>query len=313
MQSFTLPLPNNATVAGIHSIPDPNTSLRRRPLIVALHGGTYDCHYFDGTPDCSASRASIAFGVPFVSIDRPCVGGTSSFLPVPEGSNFNQETGRWLHSYILPALWSKFGGGCNCIVLLCHSLGVMGGTVAAAMHAQDEKPQYPLGGLIASGMGDKLAPSANSSPPPVYEKVSSDYVSMPADVKDRIMFKPGTCSSEVLAHSDHLNAAMPLVELQQFPTIWLPTWREDWAKHVVAPVMFALVEDDVFFEASEEETRSCTAAFANSVRVDGSLVKGAPHCMELSYWSQGWYARCFGFALECSASLSAVCEVTQEA
>ncbi|KAI2856302.1 hypothetical protein CBS63078_11019 [Aspergillus niger] len=312
MQSFTLPLPNNATVAGIHSIPDPNTSLRRRPLIVALHGGTYDCHYFDGTPDCSASRASIAFGVPFVSIDRPCVGGTSSFLPVPEGSNFNQETGRWLHSYILPALWSKFGGGCNCIVLLCHSLGVMGGTVAAAMHAQDEKPRYPLGGLIASGMGDKLAPSANSSPP-VYEKVSSDYVSMPADVKDRIMFKPGTCSSEVLAHSDRLNAAMPLVELQQFPTIWLPTWREDWAKHVVAPVMFALVEDDVFFEASEEETRSCTAAFANSVRVDGSLVKGAPHCMELSYWSQGWYARCFGFALECSASLSAVCEVTQEA
>lgn len=68
--------------------------------------------------------------------------------------------------------------------------------------------------------------------------------------------------------------------------------------------MFALVQDDVFFEATDEQMEICTSALKNSVRVDGSLVKGPPHCMELSYWSQGWYARCFGFALECSASFA---------
>ena len=68
--------------------------------------------------------------------------------------------------------------------------------------------------------------------------------------------------------------------------------------------MFALVEDDAFFKATEGEVETCTKAFKKSVRVDGTLMKGAPHCMELSYWSQGWYARCFGFALECSASLA---------
>jgi len=41
------------------------------------------------------------------------------------------------------------------------------------------------------------------------------------------------------------------------------------------------------------------------VHVEGSLLRGAPHCIELSFWAQGRYARCFGFAMECSASFSA--------
>jgi hypothetical protein len=68
--------------------------------------------------------------------------------------------------------------------------------------------------------------------------------------------------------------------------------------------MFALVENDPFFEATKQELETCMAAFTSSIRVDGSLINGAPHCMELSYWSQGWYARCFGFAMECSAGIA---------
>ncbi|KAL4981378.1 hypothetical protein BDW68DRAFT_192980 [Aspergillus falconensis] len=187
---------------------------------------------------CSASIASNAFGLPFVSIDRPCYGGTSSFLP------------------------SKFGRGCTCVILLCHSLGAMGGIIAAAMRGQGENPLYPLGGLITFGMGDK--------PPSSTERLG--HVLMPLDIKDKVMFRPGTCSPEVLAQSKRLNAATPD------------------AAHVVVPVMFALVDNDPFFEATRAEIRTCMAAFRNSVR--------------LSYWSQGWYSRCFGFAMECSASIS---------
>jgi hypothetical protein len=306
MQPFRFTLSNNGTVAGVHSIPSSSASpVDYRPLIVGLHGGCYDHQYFDATHKFSASLASIAFGVPFVSIDRPSYGGTSSILPIPKGSDFPQETGLWLHRYILPKLWSEIGlpNQCNCIVLLCHSLGVMGGVVAAALYAQDETPLYPLGGLIASGMGDKQSLFMKSTAPS-FITVDADHAMFPLDAKDAIMFKPGTVASEVLEHSERLNAVSPLPETNQFAAVWLPTWKERWAVYVSTPVMFSLVEDDPFFVATEKEIETCVRAFKNSVRVDGSLVRGAPHCVELSHWSQGWYARCFGFAMECSASFA---------
>lgn len=55
---------------------------------------------------------------------------------------------------------------------------------------------------------------------------------------------------------------------------------------------------------SKEEVDVCLAAFKKSERVEGGLVQKAPHCLELSHWSVGWYARCFGWALECAASFA---------
>ena len=307
MQPFQFTLSNNGTVAGIHSIPPPSRSqINHRPLIVALHGGCYDKQYFDSAPKYSASLASEAFGVPFVSIDRPSYGGTSSILPIPEGTDFYKETGVWLHRYIFPKLWSEIGvpNQCSCIVILAHSLGVMGCIVAAALHAQDNAPLYPLGGLIANGMGNTQSESMRSGPPPKYLSVGPDHVLFTPEIKDTVMFKPGTVSAEALEHTERLNAVSPLAEVALFPTLWLPTWKEKWAAQVSAPVMFCLVDDDPFFAVTQEELDVCVRAFKNSARVDRSLIRGAPHCMELSHWSQGWYARCFGFAMECAASFA---------
>ncbi|KAJ8128524.1 hypothetical protein O1611_g5110 [Lasiodiplodia mahajangana] len=306
MEPFKLSLSNGGTVAGILSLPPRSTSpLEYRPLVVGLHGSTYDCHYFNADPKHTASISSTGFGIPFISIDRPCYGGTSSFLPIPEGSSFPQETGSWLHHYILPALWSKFGvpNGCNCIVLLCHSLGAISGIVTAAMHAQDEKPQYPLGGIIISGIGDEQHPYMKENPisepnnPPHHHRI-------PIPHKDAMMFQPETFHPDILQHSERLDSPAPFAEFEGLTNHWLPSWADQWASHVKAPVMFALAERDCFFVVTEECVRRCASAFVNSVRVDSSLVKNAPHCLELSYWSQGWYARCFGFAVECSASFA---------
>lgn len=182
-------------MAGIHNIPPRSaSSLTHRPLIVGLHGGTYDCHYFDADNAHTALLGSSAYGVPFVSIDRPGYGG-SSFLPVPENSSFPEETGIWLHRYILPALWAKFGdNGCNCIVLLCHSLGSMGGIVAAALHAQDPQSAYPLGGLIVSGLADRLLPSMKENPVRA-PNVSPEHVLFPLRRQGQPHVPAGDCSS----------------------------------------------------------------------------------------------------------------------
>lgn len=306
MQPFQFTLTNNGTVAGVHSIPPISASrAKHRPLIVALHGGCYDHQYFDATPNYSASSTSEALGVPFVSIDRPSYGGTSPILPIPEGSDFYEQTGRWLHQFILPKLWSELGvpNQCSCLVLLCHSLGVMGGIVTAALHAQDDAPLYPLGGIIANGMGNTQS-SFMTNAPPSFIPIDDDYTRFPVDKKDGIMFKPGTVAPEILEQTERLNAVSPLSEITQFPTLWLPNWKEKWAAHVKTSVMFCLVEDDPFFVVNEEEIGICVQAFKSSPRVDSSIVRDAPHCMELSHWSQGWYARCFGFAMECSSSFA---------
>ncbi|KAL4812273.1 hypothetical protein BDW67DRAFT_193761 [Aspergillus spinulosporus] len=304
MQSFKLSLPNGATVAGIHNIPTDSPSPHYRPLIVGLHGGTYDCHYFDANEEYTAAKPSSALGVPFVAIDRPCCGGTTSFLPVPEDSDFTTETGRWIHELILPALWTEFGipTGCNCIVLLAHSLGVMGATYAASLHAQEKNSLYPLGGLIASGLGEQFL-SVSERVPISEPNVPPYHTLFPLEIKDRMMFRPGTVDPEILACSERLNVSSPLADAASLPTIWVPKWRE-WAAHITVPVKFALVEQDCFFDGSEEHVRSCVGAFVKAARADGSFVRGAPHCLELSYWAQGWYTSCFGFALECAVSFA---------
>ncbi|KAI1378042.1 hypothetical protein F4677DRAFT_414280 [Hypoxylon crocopeplum] len=306
MEPFVLPLPNNSVVAGIHRIPPSSPSNPKyRPLVVGLHGATYDCHYFDANAKHSASIASDAFGVPFVAIDRPCYGGTGSFLPVPEGSSFDKETGVWLHEHILPALWAKFGSpnGATCIVLFAHSLGAMGGIVAAALHAREQEhaPAYPLAGLIISGLGTRQHASMKHATPPA---VPPEEVTRTPEEKDALMFRPGTVDPAIVKLTADLNRPMPYAEVLGLGA-WRQTWRDRWAAHVRVPVMFALVELECFWEPTEEHLRECAAAFCASARVDASLIGGAPHCVELSHWSQGWYARGFGFAMECAASFAA--------
>lgn len=306
MQPFKLTLSNNGTVTGAHSIPSPTSSpVLFRPLIVGLHGGCYGHQYFDALPKFSASLASEAFSIPFVTIDRPSYGGTSSILPIPKDSNFTQKSAIAMHRFILPKLWSEFGvpNGCNCIVLLCHSLAVMVGVATAAMHGWEEEPAYPLGGLIASGMGDTQSASMKGTTPS-FPPVDDDHALFPLEAKDAVMFKPGTYSPEMLKESERLNAILPIPEVVEFATEWMPIWKEKWAPAVKIPVMYSLVEDDPFFVATQEELDRCVKAFMSSVRVDGSLLRSAPHCVELSYWSQGWYARCFGFLMECAASFA---------
>lgn len=83
MQSFHLLLSNGAMLTGIHNIPPHRPPIKYRPLMIGLHGSTYDCHYFDADANQTAGVASAAFGVPFVSINRPCYGGKQLSLASP--------------------------------------------------------------------------------------------------------------------------------------------------------------------------------------------------------------------------------------
>lgn len=306
MEPFTCNLSNGGTATGICSIPSRTTTTKvpaSRPLIIAIHGGGYSSDYFHADASHTAAIPSKTYAIPFVAVDRPFYGGSTFDGPMPSAANYPQETGAWMHRHVLPALWAQFGAGCSSIVLLCHSLGCQQGIVAAAMHAKETNPAYPLSGIIGSGLGHRVPPAVAQFPPMVGNS-GPDYSSQPVEFRDSMMFSSGTFDPAVLEQSDRLNQMIPVAEANSVSAIWAPCWREAWAAQITVPVMFAFAELDCWFEGTQTHLKECVEAFTKSPRVDGSFVHGAPHCMELSLWSQGWYARCFGFAMECAVTFS---------
>lgn len=274
-------------------------------MIVGLHGGSYKGEYFDGDARHTASLPSHSFGVPFVAVDRPCYGQTTSILPLPPNTSYTTRSAAIFHTQILPLLWKKIGvaESCTCMVLLCHSMGVMTGIATAAKHAQDAEPGYPLGGIIASGLGHQRHPEAMRNSTDFRDHPTAMNLP-PIEMKDKVMYRPGTVDLAILEQSERLNQPMPVTEAAALYLEFVPRWRELWAPHIKAPVLFAMAEGDLYFSATSEHIQECLQALSQSKRVEGGLVPGAPHCMELSHWASGWYARCFGFAMECAASFA---------
>lgn len=303
MEPFRLSLPDDLVVSGIYNIPphDPSSSPKHRPLVVGLHGGSYTSSYFDATPKITARLTSDALSVPFVAIDRPGYKDSTPVTPIPEGSSFPQEWGAVLHRRILPALWAEFGrpGGCACVVLHCHSLGGNGALVAASLHAAELEPEYPLGGVVMSGFGSLLKPTgghqSQPDPPPT-------HINIPVQVKDSTLLLPGTADEAVYAESERLDHPVPFDEIAALRLSWLDTWKEKWGANITAPVMVVMAERDYYWDATDEHLQDIAAGLPKSVRVDTSIIHAAPHNLELSYWGPGWYARSFGFALECAVS-----------
>ncbi|KUL83273.1 hypothetical protein ZTR_09126 [Talaromyces verruculosus] len=299
LKRFQLELTGDKILGGIYNTPSERSSTRKYlPLVVALHGGTYDAEYFDVDDEHTIGYISNALAVPVVAINRPGYGDSSSFYPIPEGSSYPQEYGAILHSQILPRLWTRFGqpNGCNSIVLLAHSLGATGAIIAGSENGGEtaDAKSYPLGGIIISGFGTQQVER------PDIPSDSTTHIKLPARVKDFVMLPRGSADAAVYEHTDRLNRPMPMEEVTSM-AVWAASWRV-WAARITVPVMFAIAGADGMWKASVDHVQDFCSAFTGSNRVDGCIVVGAPHNMELSYWSDGWYARCFGFALECSAS-----------
>lgn len=312
MQAFKTSLPNGATLSGHFCNPEPSSPSyvalddSRRPLVVAIHGGSYSSTYFDADAKHSAVLCSKGLGVPVVAIDRPLYQGTSSFYPLPEGKSYHDGLAVHLHEHILPTLWKEYGQGCGSMVLLCHSLAVPSAVMLAGWHAreraQGDTPAYPLSGLIVHGFGSqnkRTIVEQNDETPP---EQMPEFIDIPLEVKDTGMFDQETVDPAIYKQTKRLNNPMPYAELGDYKAVW---GGEKWRAlcgAVELPVMIGIAEKDSLWEGTEEHVREFAGGFSGSERVDASLVKGAPHCIELSLWAQGWYARCFGWALECATA-----------
>jgi hypothetical protein len=309
---FSLDLNNGGKISGISYIPPSDTfKSPNRPLLVAIHGGTCTCHNYDIDTEHTASRLSSVMGIPFVAFNRPGYVDSSTILPLPPSTTYCQEEGRQFHSNILPALWEEFGlpNACTGLVVICHSMAVLGGIVMGGLYARDPAPRYPLAGLILSGLGTRPvahdqtpsvdgAPSSDPSTPPPAEMY------FPAEVKRDLMFSEAKWKCVDPALAPLLEAQSTYMLLEEFVdlrTQWA-TYRASYSQDVEVPILYALGERDWLWEASKETLAEFAALFPKCPRFDASLVLDASHALEWSHVDQGWYARCFGFAVEVCGS-----------
>lgn len=297
-EPFTLKLANSATLSGIAYVPSLSTLLSSRPLLVLFHGGGCHAGYYDVDSNHSAAEHAEAFSLPVVSINRPCYQQTSSLFPIPAGSSFHKETGRWEHRYIFPALWEAYGipNQCTAIVAMGHSLATPGLLVATSLHAQTTAPSYPLAGLVLSGWG--VAPRIESQQARLHWTKEESRAN-----RHLLMLSDPSLNAAEPSMKDHLSEQTvepPAEEAQECVVGPWSTYFPDIAAEIKVPIMFGLGEHDWLWEGTKQHVSDFEAFFPQCERFRGILVQGAPHAIEWSYRGREWYAGFFDFALEVS-------------
>lgn len=304
MEFFELALPDGGVVSGLYNFPPQAPNNRSTvPLIVCVPGGSYDASYFDANAEHSILVVSQNVGIPVISINRPCYGTSTPVPPSSDGPTYAQAQGKYLDSTIFPALWKEYASqsGATGIVLIGHSIGAMMVTIAAGVH--QETSNYPLVGLITSGIGTELEQGPRGVMMHLLSE-TSDVVDFDIAAKDAIMFQypqQALIDEDICRYTEQLNKPVPAGELQDINMTWLSYWRQ-YSEKVRVPLMYGLSEFDGLWTSGQRIVDDYRAAFTASPLVISQIVPNAPHCIELSLQSKAWYLKCCGFALECVVS-----------
>ena len=284
---------------------------KARPLAVGIHGAAYNSTYFDANASTATEELCRASGIPFVSINRPQVRGSTHYPPETEGEDDIARQGHYLAQTVLPAVWEHFAADARATsaVLYTHSIGSAVAMVAIGVL---DKQSFPLTGLIISGMGDASIPMSEaerSLRAPMFEEGKrTGFMHQPVDFKEERMLRLPQGLSDAAANwkypRDDIHNPSPIGEILAVSTTWKQSWHI-YAAQVDVPVLYALGEFDYFYssqplEGHPEPIKEFTDAFTRSPHIESKAWKNAPHCIEHSYMGRAWVARCCSFAIECT-------------
>lgn len=262
-----------------------------RPLIAALHGGTYTARYFDvpGGPEGSFLDTATAHGHPVVAFDRP---GYSGSTPLAPADNTFARHAELLAGAVAQAVKRS---GADQVLLVGHSIG---GMLALMIAADAPATGLPLIGVSATGMGAVIPPGgaaeALGSLPP------DETVDLPYEKRDEVMFGPAhTYTAEAIAAVRQAYAPVPVRELVQAP-VWPREQLPALAPRVRVPVHNALAEFDALWDSSEENVARFAGMFTAAPFVEAGVARGTGHCIDHHRLGHALHLRQLAFAAECA-------------
>ncbi|OQV05058.1 hypothetical protein CLAIMM_09856 [Cladophialophora immunda] len=278
------------------------------PLLVLVHGGSYDCDFFDIDEKLSVRQWAERLGVPTVALNRPGYGKTPAVINSRDSGGtetYIQRHGRWLNELALPAIWNHYSSTLpvSSIVLYGSSVGGAVCTVAAGLWGRDSSPRYKMAGLALSAMGatpnagplkDFYGPLMGSTEPLVLPREVQESLAAGemASLFDQSIF--GTNKGQ------HATSGEELYDINiEWPTYW-----RSYAANIRVQVLYTLGEIDRLWHVSPTKIHEFSSAFPNSPWVKSRLLINAPHVPEFSRQCSGFLLRVFGFALECATYLT---------
>lgn len=259
-----------------------------KPLVIAVHGGTYTSRYFD-LPGRSLLDSAAANGFDIVAIDRPGYAGSASLAV--DRMDIAGQAGFLVDA--LAEVWREFGAGHAGLFLIGHSIGAaIAATIASAPGA------LPLIGLAISGVGLRTNPGDHERWAALPDL---PLVSMPAEVKDMVMFGPAGSFDADMPQAGHVgDAPAPKAELLSITGSWASD-APGVLGRIAVPVHYRQAEFDRLWIVDQAEIDGFARALTLSPLVDARMVPGSGHCIDHHRAGPALHLQQLGFALECAA------------
>ena len=308
MEAFSIRLSDGNTLTGAHCFPT-TTAMPApcaKPLVVAIHGGTYSSSYFNADKTHSIMHVAQALGIPVIAIDRPGYQGSSPLPDIPSDSSYIQQQGAHLHQTILPSLWKQHASalGVSSIFVYGHSIGGAIVVVSASLHGSSPQDAlYPLCGISISGCGSNVTklplPQFDMDP----QDMKSQSLRFPSEQKDALMLGPPKCHDRaILQQTERLQHDISVLELYDINVLWASYWRK-YTAEVHVPVTYTLGEHEGLWNATDQDVKEFASSFVKARTVEARMLLSAPHCIELSLQAPGLVVCTFGFAIASATSL----------
>ena len=256
------------------------------PLVVALHGASYDARYFD-VPGSSVHDRLGDDGFSVVAITRygyPADARTAASQPDFAAS------AALLEQAIADA-WGRWGAGRPGVVVLGHSVGA-----AIGVHLAASPTTWPLLGLAISGIGDR--PTAG--PAKMFGSLPRTVVvDLPFEQVRRAFYGPDhALDPDVLARASGLLVPFPSSDPVEVNTDW-PNDLPRLAANVGVPVMYTLVEGDGLWQWGDERVHAFASLFTDAPSVSAQSWPGAGHNLEHHRNGVEFLAQVAEFARRC--------------
>ena len=315
MSRFSLTLEDRSPVDGLLFTPQhqPLPAISgRKPLLVVVPGGTYTADFFDADAKHSLRSVCNCLGVPALALNRAGYGSTPPPSIVDQKENsFIQQSGRWLNTLALPAIWTKYATtlDISSIVLYGHSIGAAVCLVSAAEYAKHKyTTPYHLAGLMLSGIGCKNP--ENSFDVILQEEYKANrpmplkQIGFPSDQQVQYMLgsSPQLYQPTIVQQIVRLRNDIYIQELLDIEFLWRDYWKS-YASLITVPVLYNPGLLDRLWIINQETVDDFRKGFTKSTGVSVIVSPNAPHAIELSHQSTGFYIKMVGFAVECAAQL----------
>jgi pimeloyl-ACP methyl ester carboxylesterase len=259
-----------------------------KPLIAALHGGTYTARYYDvaGSARGTFLDVAAAAGYQVVCFDRPGYGGSAALAP--DQNTFARHAALLADAIAQAA--TRFSA--SSVFLTGHSIG---GMIALMIAAADI--DFRLAGLSVTGMGSVIraggpAQALASLPP-------DETIDLPYDQRDQVMFGPAptwTAAAVQAAHGSY--APTPVREL-----IAAPQWPDEHlpglAPRITVPVHNALAEFDALWDSTPAHVEQFAKLLTAAPFVDASIARATGHSIDHHILGHALHLRQLAFAEEC--------------